>query len=531
MTKFRTMADQTATFAPLTRRAFGVGALSAGGVWLAGAQSPALAQEQPKRGGAVRFAYAHGDVTEALDPALFDDTIEYVRGLCMFAYLTSLNTRGEAVAEAAESWEPNADATVWTFRIRSGIVFTDGSPLTAEDVIFSIMRHKDEKVSSTAKALVENLVSAKKISDDQVAFELASADVDFPITVGLYQFGLLKDGTNDFSDPYKIVGAGPFILKEFQPGIRSVYERNPDYWKEGRPYIDQLETFPIPDTAARVNALLAGDVDLISDVRGNAIDEVKNSATASLFVTPAARYTALQSIATMAPSDNVELNFALSYLFDRKRILDTVMRGNGQIGNDHPIAPSSPYYNADLPQRELDHDKAKFHFAKSGFGSTPLEVSASVAAVFSVEMGQILAREASRIGLNVRIRNESSDGYWTVVTGKKPYSFSNFNPRPTYNQLLNLAWRSGAVWNFSHYENPQLDELIDLTRSTLDIGQRTAHYHDLQEIIYNSGAIMLPTFFNYVDGHSKKLKGLEPIPINPLGGSNFAVNVWIDDNA
>lgn len=522
---------ETGMGAALTRRAFGAGTLTAGGLWLAGAPLPAFAQSTPKRGGTVRFAYSSGDATEALDPALFDDSVEYLRGLCLFAYLTSLNSRGEPVAEAAESWEPNAEATAWTFNLRPEIVFSDGSPLTPEDVIYSIMRHKDEKVSSTAKALVGNLVSGKKTGPNQVTFELAQPDVDFPITVGLFQFAILKDGTTDFSDAYKLIGAGPFILKDFQPGIRSVYERSPTYWKEGRPYIDRLEAFPIPDASARVNALLAGDVDLISDVRGNAIEEVEQSETVSLFVTPAARYTALQAIMTMPPSNNVELNLAIAHLFSRRRVLDTVLRGYGELANDHPISPSSPYYNADLPQRELDLDKARFHFEKSGFGAAPFEISASVAAQFSVEMGQMIVREASRIGMNVRIRNEPSDGYWTVIAGKKPYSFTNFNPRPTYNQLLNLAYRSGAVWNYSHYENPQLDQLIDLTRATLDVEVRTKHYHDVQEIIHNSGSIVIPTFLNYVDGHAKKLKGLEPVPIGQLGGFNFAAKIWIDDEA
>jgi len=508
------------------RRAFNAG-LFAGGLatMLPLGTRSAQAQETPKRGGNVRLAVVQQTSSDTFDSARYDKGNDYIRGTSVFSYLTRINQAGEAVPEVATEWEPNAEGTRWSFKFRQGITFSDGAPLTAEDIIFSIMRHKDEAVASTAKQLVENITSVTADGSDGFVVELASPDVDLPILVGLFQFALVKAGTTDFSMP---VGTGAFTVEEFQPGLRTVLVRNPNYWKSGQPYIDRFEMFPIPDNAARANALLSGDVDLVLELRGNGIEEVEKSDVADVFVTESTRYTAIQAMMDRMPSSNVDLTLSMAYLIDRQRMLDTVMRGYGTIANDHPIGPSSPYYNADLEQRSYDLDKAKFHFQKSGIGNAAFEMSVSDAVIYSVDMGQLLQREASRIGMNLSIRREPAESYWSVVAGQKPYATTNFHPRPTYNMLLNLAWQKGAVWNFSHYDNERLQALINESRGTLDMDLRKQQYGEIQSILHNSGAIIIPCFLSYVDGVSKKVKGLTPLQIGNLSGFNFTDKIWLD---
>ena len=143
-------------------------------------------------------------------------------------------------------------------------------------------------------------------------------------------------------------------------------------------------------------------------------------------------------------------------------------------------------------------------------------------------MGQFLQREAARAGLNLDLKREPTDSYWNAVAGKRPFFATNFHPRPTYNMLLNLAWKSGAAWNFSHYDSEALDKLIDQARATLDQARRKELYNEIQKKIHNSGAIVLPCFLNYVDGVSKKVQGLTPIPVGNLGGFNFTDRIWLE---
>lgn len=511
---------------PITRRSFGGGLIAGGVVMATGSlvRSPG-ATAAPARGGTLRIALASQSTNDTFNSARYVYGNDYIRGTSVYSYMTRLDEKGDPQPEVALSWEPNASATRWTFKIRKGIVYSDGSPLTLDDIVFSILRHKDEKVGSSARQLAGNIKAVTKDGSEAIVIDLETPDVDLPVLIGIFQFAIIKDGTTDFSKP---LGTGPFVMTEFKPGLRTVMSRNDKYWKEGRPYLDRIEMFTILDNTARANALLSGDADIISELRGSSIEEVAKSSNATVFVTPSTRYTSFQPALDRAPSNNHDLDLALTYLIDRKRALDTILRGYGTIANDHPIGPSSPYYNKSLPQRGLDIDKAKFHFAKSGIGTTKVEMCVSDAVIYSLDMGQLMQREASRIGLDLELKREPADSYWNAVAGKRPFFAANFHPRPTYNMLLNLAWKSGAAWNFSHYNDPKLDKLIDDARATLDQSKRKQLYDDIQAIIYGTGALFIPCFLSYVDGISKKVKGLPQVPIGNFGGFNFTDQVWME---
>src|SRR5690606_27270851 len=128
------------------------------------------------------------------------------------------------------------------------------------------------------------------------------------------------DGTTDFAKPN---GTGPFTLKEFKPGVRTVGVRNGNYWKEGRPYVDEIELFYITDPIARLNALLAGDAHMVSELRGTAIDEVSKSETTKLFTATAPRYSFIRGVVDIPPADNEDLRLVFAHLVNRKRFVET----------------------------------------------------------------------------------------------------------------------------------------------------------------------------------------------------------------
>ena len=290
-----TMTGSSLPVSALTRRAFSAGLLTTG---LLAGSGRGFAQTTPRRGGTVRLALFQQSTGDTFDSARYDKGNDYIRGTSVYSYLTRMDEQGQAQPEVAESWEANKEATRWIFTIRKGITFSDGAPLTTDDIIFSLLRHREDKVASTAKQLIANITSITADGPNKIVIELAQPDVDLPILVGIFQFALVKNGTYDFSKP---IGTGAFTVKEFQPGIRTVLVRNPNFWKQGQPYIDQFEMFPIPDASARANALLSGDVDMILELRGNAIEQVAKSSNAEVFVTPSTRYTAIQAAVDRAP--------------------------------------------------------------------------------------------------------------------------------------------------------------------------------------------------------------------------------------
>lgn len=502
----------------------GAGIAAAAGLGILGGAREVLAQT-PKRGGKMRVAGHSTSAKDTLDPAKQTLSTDYIRGYIYFNGLTRLDGNVAAQPELAESFEPNASATEWVFRLRKGVEFHDGKSLTAQDVVYSLMRHKDPAVGSAAKALSEQIDSVSADGPSMVRVKLKAAYADLPIMLGTSHFMILKDGTKDFATA---VGTGPYKMKEFSPGVRSIGTRNAGYFKQGRPYLDEIEFFGIQDGVARVNALVSGNVHAITNLPPSAIEEVKNRPELALFATPSATFSEIVMMVDRKPTDNLDFRMAIKYLLDRERYVKTVLKGYGQLGNDHIVPPNDPLYNKALAQRTVDIDKAKFHLAKAGLTNGRLELIVSDAAIGTVEMGQILQQTAARAGLTIDLKREPADGFWSNIWLKRAFYGGQWNARPTIDIMLSLGWTSGAAWNEAAYKDPVFDRLIVDGRSELDPVKRRQIYGDIQKMLHDQGGNAVFGFSDFLDGLSAKVKGITPVPIGYLGGYAFADTVWLE---
>ena len=520
------MSDKTkaGTGPILNRRDFNRGALAASVVF-ATAAAPAARAADPTRGGRLRVAAHVQSAQDTLDPAKFVQSTDYARGHMVYNGLTRIDENAAAQPELAESWESADDASEWVFRIRKGVTFHDGKDLTVDDIIFSIMRHKDEAVASASKGLAEDIAEVVSDGPDTVRIKLARPNADIPVLLGTFGFMILKEGTTDFSTA---IGTGPFRIAEFSPGVRTVVSRNEDYFKDGRPYVDEIEYFAIADPVARLNALMSGDIHMMSDLRPNAIDEAKATQGIEVFTTPCPRFSQFAMMCDRPPTDSLDLRLAIKNLLDRERIVNQVLKGYGVVANDHFVMPTSELYNDSLPQRGVDHDKARHHLKKAGMENGRLELHVTEAAQNSIEMGLLLQAEAAKAGLTIDLKREPSDGYWSNIWIKRPFHSVIWNPRPTPSIMGTLIWKSDAKWNDTQYKNPKLDQLLDEARATVDAARRKEVFWDIQEIIYSDGGNAIPAFVNYLDAMSSKVKGLTPVPTGNLGGFNFADRVWLE---
>jgi len=516
--------------AAISRRAFvsrlaalGIGA-SVAGIIVAG--SPVAKAATPKRGGRMRAAAgAHGP-DDTLDPARFNSVINYGRGAQFYNGLTRLDGFLVAQPDLAESWEPNSNATEWVFKIRKGVEFHSGKSLDAEDALYSIQRHLDKDVGSGAKAFVANVAEGIVEDKHTLRFKLKGPDADFPVILGTYQMKIVPAGTTDFSTA---PGTGPFKLKEFNPGVRSVAHRNENYWEEGRPYLDEIEWFGISDHNARMNALLAGDIFMMSGLDPKAIAKIDGSAGVRVVNTKAGQYTNFAMMTDRPPTDNNELRLAIKHLQNRERILKLIYKGNGMLGNDQPISPVDPMYCDEIPIRPFDPDKAKHHLKKAGMDGATIKIHTSeVAGTGAIEQALLLQREAGKIGLEVKVQRDPGDGYWSATWGKKPFFMSGWNMRPTTNIMLTLAFTSDAAWNEARWKNARFDELLTLGRASLDPVQRKNIYCEAQTLIHDTGGVAIPCFIDYLDAMSDKVKGFIPVPLGPLGASQWPRSVWLE---
>ena len=225
---------------------------------------------------------------------------------------------------------------------------------------------------------------------------------------------------------------------------------------------------------------------------------------------------------------NLDFALAMKYLQDREQMRDAIWQGFAVIGNDHPITPSNRFYNKDIPLRAFDPDKAKFHFQKSGVGSSAVPIVVSPAAAGSAEMAVMLQEAGSKIGLNLEVRRVPADGYWANHWLKSAVGYGNINPRPSVDILLSLFFKSDAPWNESAYKDPKFDQLLLAARGETDFAKRKQMYGDMQLMIRDSSGMGIPLFNSYLDGHVSKLKGLSPVPVGGMMGFNFAENVWLE---
>ena len=478
----------------------------------------------PRRGGRIRVASVSSSTADTLDPAKSVLSTDYARANMIYSGLTQFDSALRAQPALAEEIH-DTDRVLWTIKLRKGVQFHNGKPLTGADVAYSLMRHKNPATASKVKPIADQFQEVRATGPNEVQIRLTGANADLPAVLATSHFVIVPENTTDFRTA---VGTGPYKCKEFNPGVRTVGIRNPNYWKPGKPYLDEIELVGISDESARVNALLSGDVQLVNAVDPRSIRRVVASSHHAVLETKSGLFTDLIMRQDMTPTGNPDFVLAMKYLLNRELTRKALFRGYATLANDQPIPPSNPYYLADLPQRPYDPERARFLLKKAGLSGTRLVVYASPAAEGSVDMASLLQLAAAEVGLNMAVNRVPADGYWSNHWMKHPLGYGNINPRPTADLLFSTCFKSDAPWNESGWKNEQFDQLLLAARGEADEAKRKQMYGDMQVLVHEKGGVGIPVFISLIDGYDKRLRGYGSIPIGGLMGYSFADNVWLD---
>ena len=495
-----------------------MGWLMAGGATIAAAGSivssaTSAMAATPKKGGKITFASDLHGPSDTLDPGLGTSTIDYTRARTHYNGLTQFNDDTSTRPELAEEYSANANNTEWTFKLRKDVKFHDGSAFTADDVIYSMGRHYGDKSTSVAKTLVADVTEWVKVDNHTVKAVMAGPNGDLPKILATSNFKMIKDGTTDFQNP---IGTGPFKLKSFQQGVRSEHVRNEDYWREGA-NANELEIFAITDKVARTSALLSGDIDLMQALDPKAVPQIEAADGVGIWSVASGAYIGIAMMSNSAPGNNPDFVLAMKYLQRREKIVRSILKGQGTVGNDQPINVAyGPDFCAELPIRDHDLDKAKFHLQKSGV--TEAEIQVAEVAPGTTDICLLMQREAQKIGLTLNINKVPNDGYWGAVWMKTPMNVTTWNMRPTANVMMNLAFAPTAPWNDSLWANDRMGELLIESRAVTDQGLRHEMYCEMQTLIHNESGMIIPAHRNYLDAKSDKIQGITRMPLGSLGG-------------
>ncbi|EUB74160.1 ABC-type transporter, periplasmic subunit [Pseudomonas sp. GM41(2012)] len=506
------------------------GVAVAGASSLFGAAGKLFADEEAatpgkgKPGGRIRVAGQTSSTADTLDPAKGSSSTDYVRHYMFYNGLTRFDSHMVPQLELAERIE-TTDAKLWVITLRKEVTFHNGKALTAADVVFSLLRHKDPITGSKVLPLAEQFAEVKANGTHEVQIQLSGPNAELPSILAISHLLIVPEGTSDFSQG---IGTGPFKVKEFKPGVRSIGVRNTSYWKPGLPYLDEIEFIGIADEPSRVNALLSGDVQIINEVNPRSTVRIKGSTKHRVVDSPSGNYTDLIIRQDQMPGQSPEFTQAMKLLLDREQIKSAIFRGYARVGNDHPIAPGARFFNADLPQRIYDPEKARFLLKKAGMESISMPLMCSPAATGSVDIAVLLQQSAKEAGLKLDVNRLPGDGYWSNHWAKHPLTFGNINPRPNADMLFSQFFQSTAPWNESGWKNEQFDQLLVQARGETDEAKRGKMYADMQTLVHEHSGIGIPVFISNIDGVDQRVKGYGTNPLGGFMGYMFSEQIWLD---
>lgn len=484
-------------------------------------------QDKPKKGGKLTVALNAWTSSDTLDPGNFYDFNNAMVGFAVYDLLVNRGRDLKPVPWLAESWEPNADATEWVFKLRRGVTFHSGKSFGADDVIYTYNRLISPKSTSPTKSFMSQIKAMEKIDDLTVKFSLQAPNVDLPITFSDTRVHIVENGATEFLG--KASGTGPFKVKRFEPASSYVVTRNEHYWGSGGPYVDEIEYVGIADKTARVNALLSGDVDIMMDLDPATVPVVRANPDMIVLDAKSATFVNVAMMLDLDPTSRNDVRLAMKYGLDREAIVRDVYKGFGVVGNDHPIAPIDPFFNKETPQRVYDPDKARFYIKKAGLENAKLPFYTSDAPrTGCIASTEVYQQSAAKCGINLDLIQVPSDSYWEKVWIKQPMIVSSWDARPNPDLIFSIAFKSDGDYNETHWKNEKFDKLLVEGRSTLDFAKRYEIYGECQNMLQNDGGIAVIVFLNILDAYASHVKGIKPHPSGNLDFFQFATYAWID---
>ncbi len=500
------MQEQDNTFsADLSRRGVLMGA-AAGGLVIAGggamlAPSANAATAKLKKGGVLRIGVSGGGPTETQDAHLGGFTADTARAYQLYDRLVTRDSNFKLVLELADTFTPNKTGNIWTIRVKKGVKFHNGRELTADDVIFTINRVLDPATKAIRQKELSGVdaTKMKKVDKYTVSVTLKTANVTFDEVFSNYAMGIVPVGYN----PASPVGTGPFKYKSFTPGVKSVYTKNTAYWRTGEPYVDSVEIISIADETARVNALISGQVDAITDLPNSQVTTVKANKKLKVINAKTGAYVPIAMNALKAPFNNPDVRKAFRLMIDREAVVKQAYSGFAQMGND-VLGRYDEGYNTKLAQRDYDPEKAKALIKKSGVTIPVMELKTQDDVAGMLTIPQIFALNAKQSGVTVNVTQPSD--FWTGWPGASTFATDYYINR-TYLEVATLVYCGGSYAAETGWSNPAFEALIASALKTPNKALRNEMIADAQKIEYDDGAYIVTSFYNKLDASSAKVDG------------------------
>ena len=450
-------------------------------------------------------------------------------GLCVLGqageYLCWADRELNLRPQLAESWQPNEDATVWTFTIRQGVKFHDGQPLRVQDVVATFRRLADPDVGSNALSAFAGILSPDGVraeGDRSVVFELERPFSNFPYLVSsdTYNTVIVPDS---FEGDYEasFVGTGPFRIKEYQPRVKASFVRNPEYW--GPPAIpDEIELRFYEDESARILAFQGREVDVIARITPAGGQPLLTDPNVNVIEFSSATHLQVHMRTDMEPFTDRRVRQALALMLDREAIVNGLLLGKADIGNDHPFAPVYPSADTTVPQRKRDLEQARRLMQEAGYGDGfPIKL-VSWRGIEIPDLAAIIQQSAQEIGIKMEVElTDAGTYYGKAVFGESPWldsvlGITDYGHRGSPDTYLRAALRSDGVWNAAHFKNADYDRLVDEYAAATDLQKQREIARQIEELLLEETPLLITFFNRYLTAVRSGITGVEPTAIGHL---------------
>lgn len=448
------------------------------------------------------LVFGRGGDSVSLDPAIVTDGESFKVTENIFETLLDFGEQDTTVHPGlAKEWEVSEDGLTYTFKLEEGVKFHDGTDFNAEAVVKNIERWKggaEEKFyyfHSMFKANGEDIIEEVIAEDDYtVVFKLSRPQAPFLKNLAMSPFGIASptafEAAGDaFGD--NPVGTGPFKFVEWKRNDSITVAKNEDYWQEGLPKLDTIIFRAIPENSARLNALLAGEIDLADGINPSDVSIIEGDANLQLIERPSMNIGYLGLTNTRPPFDNVLVRQAVNHAIDKQTIVDAFYEGLAEVAVN-PMPSSISGYNEEITGYEYNPEKAKELLAEAGYDGTPIELWAMPVPRPYMPDGQKIAEAIQKNLEDVGIPSSIQSVDWaTYLDRANKGEFDAFllgwtgDNGDADNFLYTLLDKDNiGSNNYAYYSNDEVHDLLISAQSEVDEEVRNELYKQAQEIIF-----------------------------------------------
>jgi len=479
------------------------------------------ANKAAKAGGRIRVGIIPPP-TKSLDPYTYADQGGLETGGIAGEFLTRATQSLTLLPELATSWKPNADASVWTFKLRQGVTFQTGQPMTADDVVatFNLLLQPDSGALSAFKGVLSP-GNVAKVDDHTVQFKLDTPTASFPYLTSstTYQAIILPANYVVGSFEKKPQTTGAFKLTSYTPGVGAKYDRYTGWWGGTAP-LDGVDVTYYTDDAAVSAALLGGQIDLIGQIQFATGRPLFSNSNVQIFSTRGATHRQIpMRVDLKNPLKDYRVRQAIALTLDRPAIVKTLFAGRADIGNDSPFAPVYPSTDKSVPQRKKDIRLAKQLMAAAGYAKG-FSITLTTEQTGEIpQLAQILQRSVKAIGINMKLQILTATAYFAgTQTGppsgwgntpwlNAPMNITDWGHRAVPNVILNSALVSKGVWNAAHYSNKKYDAAVKSYTGAIALKDQRKYAKVIETTLLHDTPVIFPYFYNYLAAGSTKVKG------------------------